>query len=71
MLLTPCSRWSIETWLAGRVDGLTESTSMKLQVRAPTPADFEQAVRRVTTLAVNEPLPSVRDASSELRRVGR
>lgn len=63
--------WSIETWLAGRMDGLTESASMKLQVRAPTAADFEQAVRRVTTLAANEPLPSVRDASSELRRIGR
>lgn len=61
--------WEIETWLVGRVDGLTETRSLKARLPSPCAEDFEQAAARVLFADDEEPLPSIRDAWSELERV--
>jgi hypothetical protein len=61
--------WSIETWLVGRLNGLSERESYKEKLRTPTATNFLQAVDRLVNLDTSEPLAALRAAHDELSRL--
>jgi hypothetical protein len=61
--------WSIETWFLGPEPGLTEAKSLKEHVPQVSRAQLQSAAQRVLRLAPDEPLPSLRAAAAELRRL--
>lgn len=61
--------WSIETWLLESDPSITEAVSLKSRLPEVTREHLRRAAHRIRQLDPDEPLPSLRAASDELRRL--